>query len=653
MNKFCFIIFITFTIFSCKTDKNNDTFKTIKEIEFSRNLDTTVFANIVKRGNGEEIFWVTNSISKIADKNYMPLLRKLIDYDDPAIQKMAIFSLGQIGTTDCENLLIGMFKDQNYSIFKNEIVLALGRFTGKKGAGFLINDLKSFEDPLKALTIKNLSYIFKRNKKLNFISDTVNTYLNDNSNIVRNAAIYFFNRNSFLPAYFNLLNTKTPYNTIDYKYKLSAISKIVGNRQPDSLMLDSLKTSLLNKSFYKEPDWQKLIYKIKILSHYPDSLMINRIASYLKNENPHVRKEAIYALGKINSDLSKDLLLHHYDETSWTEKGFIILNLAKKYPNFIYRLIQQNLDQGTLFFKEMLLQSLAKINDRMSRAQLKQFLAVPEPRLQAVAFQELSRLRRLSYKDVEPALLSGNNMLTTYAANWLLDRPKYGELETLKSAYSKFSESKDSETLLSILEVINKLELSSSISFLDSIYLNTQNSDIAKIAKRGLAAFDIGAPEKVISGSFLFVPDSMIYDSEAIMITISTQKGDIELELWPKDSPLTVSNFIYLIKKGYYKNFLFHRVVSDFVIQGGDPSGTGWGGPGYSIPCEYNDKPFIRGSIGMATAGKDTGGSQFFICHSEQPHLNRRYTNFGIVKNGIEVVDKITKDDKILNIVIN
>ncbi len=104
---------------------------------------------------------------------------------------------------------------------------------------------------------------------------------------------------------------------------------------------------------------------------------------------------------------------------------------------------------------------------------------------------------------------------------------------------------------------------------------------------------------------------------------------------------------MHVLKKKYYDNIIFHRVVSDFVIQGGDPQGTGWGGPGYNIPCEYSPVPFVRGTVGMATAGKDTGGSQFFICHSEQPHLNGRYTVFGKVKSGMEVVDQIQIGDVI------
>ena len=372
------------------------------------------------------------------------------------------------------------------------------------------------------------------------------------------------------------------------------------------------------------------------------------MASYLKNENPHVRYNAIVALGKIKSDLSKSKLLQYYDHTNWAQKGLIILNLAKRYPDIIYRLIQQNLDQGNLHFKELLLQSLGKINNRDSRTLLKQFLNVPEPRLQAAAFQELDKLHRLSYKDVQLFLQSGNEMLTAFAAYWIIENPKSGKYEDLISAYSTFYELKNVETMVTIIEAINKLKDSKSIAFLDSTYVNTSHPDVAKVVAEGLKIFDIGVQEKEFVQNSLFVPDSIIYDNDLIDIILKTEKGDIEIELWPQEAPLTVSHFIYLIKRGYYKNLLFHRVVGDFVIQGGDPSRTGWGGPGYSIPCEYNNKPYFRGSVGMATAG-----SQFFICHSEQPHLNRRYTNFGIVKNGMDVVDKITKDDKIVDIFIN
>jgi cyclophilin family peptidyl-prolyl cis-trans isomerase/HEAT repeat protein len=126
---------------------------------------------------------------------------------------------------------------------------------------------------------------------------------------------------------------------------------------------------------------------------------------------------------------------------------------------------------------------------------------------------------------------------------------------------------------------------------------------------------------------------------------IETDKGTIEIELAVLDAPLTVENFVTLARKGYFNGLAVHRVVPDFVVQDGDPRGDGEGGPGYTIRDELNQRPYLRGTVGMALAGEDTGGSQFFITHSPQPHLDARYTVFGHVVNGMEVVDRIAPTD--------
>lgn len=128
---------------------------------------------------------------------------------------------------------------------------------------------------------------------------------------------------------------------------------------------------------------------------------------------------------------------------------------------------------------------------------------------------------------------------------------------------------------------------------------------------------------------------------------IETEKGNIVLELFDKDAPKTVENFEKLINKGYYDGLTFHRVIPNFVIQGGCPKGDGTGGPGYSIKCETKGNPrkHGRGALSMAHAGKDTGGSQFFITHSPQPHLDGVHTVFGQVIEGMDVVNKIKAKD--------
>ena len=139
--------------------------------------------------------------------------------------------------------------------------------------------------------------------------------------------------------------------------------------------------------------------------------------------------------------------------------------------------------------------------------------------------------------------------------------------------------------------------------------------------------------------------------------TLTTQYGDMKIEFFDKDAPITVDNFVRLAKSGYYDGLTFHRVIPDFVVQGGDPTGTGAGGPGYSIKCELtgDNQYHDRGVLSMAHAGKDTGGSQFFICHSRRntSHLDRKHTCFGKVTEGVDIVDQIRQGDKIEKIVVH
>ncbi len=137
--------------------------------------------------------------------------------------------------------------------------------------------------------------------------------------------------------------------------------------------------------------------------------------------------------------------------------------------------------------------------------------------------------------------------------------------------------------------------------------------------------------------------------------TIETSKGTIRLELFPEDAPGTVANFEKLANSGFYNGLKFHRVVPDFVIQGGCPKGDGTGGPGWKIKCETagNPRKHGRGALSMAHAGKDTGGSQFFITHVATPHLDGRHTVFGQVTAGQDVVDAIAVGDRMVSVTIS
>jgi peptidyl-prolyl cis-trans isomerase B (cyclophilin B) len=149
-------------------------------------------------------------------------------------------------------------------------------------------------------------------------------------------------------------------------------------------------------------------------------------------------------------------------------------------------------------------------------------------------------------------------------------------------------------------------------------------------------------------------PEMQIDPKKKYTVSMNTSKGIIEIELYTEHAPKTVNNFVFLIKEGFYDGVSFHRVIEDFVIQGGDPTGTGRGGPGYKFEDELKGNPLKheRGAISMANSGPNTNGSQFFIAHSPQSHLNGKHTVFGKVTKGLEIVDTIQQGDKMEQVTV-
>jgi peptidyl-prolyl cis-trans isomerase B (cyclophilin B) len=148
-------------------------------------------------------------------------------------------------------------------------------------------------------------------------------------------------------------------------------------------------------------------------------------------------------------------------------------------------------------------------------------------------------------------------------------------------------------------------------------------------------------------------PIPMIIDvNKKYSATIKTAKGDLVLELYPKDAPVTVNNFVSLARSGFYDGVIFHRIIPGFMAQGGDPTGTGTGGPGYKFQDEFSQRTHVTGALSMANSGPNTNGSQFFICYAPQPHLNGKHTVFGQLTSGMDVLTKLVNGDKMIQVTI-
>jgi cyclophilin family peptidyl-prolyl cis-trans isomerase len=290
----------------------------------------------------------------------------------------------------------------------------------------------------------------------------------------------------------------------------------------------------------------------------------------------------------------------------------------------------------------------------------------PDPRVREVAYAALAPAPSMPLEDSVHSLFAIGLRDTDFyvratVIGALADRPSITDLAAVLASYSQAARDSANDARLAAIQYVVELwkrdstalnatwlaELSRTPIPADpleraagkAIPVWSKWGSVAP-APRGLAWYERVVREMVMPGNV----------GKTLNATIHTVRGPIRLELFGADAPITVWNFLNLARSGYYRNTRFHRVVPNFVAQDGDPRDDGNGGPGYAIRDEMNRHRYERGAVGMALSGPDTGGSQYFITHSPQPHLDGHYTVFGKVIRGFEVLDKLVQGDLIIRV---
>ncbi len=289
-----------------------------------------------------------------------------------------------------------------------------------------------------------------------------------------------------------------------------------------------------------------------------------------------------------------------------------------------------------------------------SRAdELLSLAADPQAQVSEAALEGLKKLPGEAASERLRAVLARDDVaLSATVAGVAAEWKDPGWATLLLEAYARFEKSHESETQQAILEALGPLGNRVALPLLEEVAAGPDRN-LARSARKSLALLGkkVSPTEEELPGSGPTPVSSRLPSrEESDSAILHTERGPVHLRLLGDEAPGTVRNFVTLARRGYYDGLTFHRVVPNFVTQGGCPRGDGWGGPGYSIRCEINPVPYRRGTVGMALAGKDTGGSQFFICHSPQPHLDGRYTVFGEVVEGMETVDLLQEGDRILRV---
>ncbi len=374
--------------------------------------------------------------------------------------------------------------------------------------------------------------------------------------------------------------------------------------------------------------------------------------------DPALQVEVVTALGALKAAPAVDRLLDRLADPSPTMRAAVVGALASiEGPAFLQVLSGVDPDPDWRV-RVAVATALGTLGDAVPEAAWKPYLDDTDRRtwsatMKALGAAKTPETRATLERLLRARLTSEDVVVRATAAEILAETRPADAAAVLAAAWQASRTDVDIDARVAILEGLVALKADTARPLLTEA-LADRDWALRLKAKNMLRALDPAStaePERP-APTRLDLPDYVALGAPTVSprVYVDTSKGAIEIALAVLDAPLTTHNFARLADRGFFNGLRIHRVVPDFVVQDGDPRGDGNGGPGYTIRDELNDLPYLRGTVGMALSGPDTGGSQWFITHSPQPHLDAKYTVFGHVVAGMDVVDTLTQDDTIVHV---
>ncbi|MDQ3019804.1 MAG: peptidylprolyl isomerase [Bacteroidota bacterium] len=649
---------------------------------------------------------VINALANIGDSNFVSKLNFLLagpfeNYPTLNDLKASAFMLGQIQSDESRSMIELMLDNNTDSLSESEgyfinslgrvgdeinlknldsrdfsgdemnraLAMSLGRFALRKiqneKSVYLLKKLTSTND---TLTLRNIAFALWRTGEKSFLNNAKQEIYSLSKSNDAQTRMWAYNAMGKLQDKLLLMHTLESFGSEnDWRVKINMLNSLT------NFHLDSI------------PDLTKQLYSV--------------LSDAIGDENEHIGLTGINVLGKIFSDIKKSnnnaakslsqeikkefiYSLDSIDNISWRQKSELANSMS-----LIFRdeakseLFKAFRNTNNYDLKSGIIKAFGNFNDGMVYKEVRDTISADVQRYNAknpntsgdmIGSMDLAKLYRgfvemLSNLD-EKTDDENQNITRLIFTEFVSSKdPAIVDicLSALKdSLYLKYRDETVSILLFDYNELVNPKDYDLNLIFIDAMK-DLNNDNVIKVLENNLNSeyYEIGkssaeALEKITGKKYEFNSKPRTdFDWDYIentfqnkFVTLNTNKGEIKIELLPDAAPFTVMNFLKLAEKNFYDGTIFHRVVSNFVIQGGDPTGTGYGGPGYSIRSEFNPLTYERGMVGMASSGKDTEGSQFFITHSSTPHLDARYTIFGKVVEGMDIVDEIMIGDYIENI---
>ena len=641
----------------------DNTISEIKRLEYLRDANPDKFIVWLNSENPNIRLKAVEALGKIQDKSSIPWVGNRLGDADPRVRSAAAFAIGQFFSPQAEQIVSDAIVYEADKQTKARLITALGKDGTDKSFHFMRDFVETNNrDFQKAATVACgiLSYRgFTPFSVLQSLGILVQTNRDADVRWRSAYALYRAGSPTEIKSLFKAVDDPDSFTRFFALRGLRVIASVMRTPQYQSyknseIMKDAAELTH-SDDFYdkislaaKDSLWYVRVAALKLMGNLRSRYYLPALKNALNDPHPHVRQTSFESLSNYRTVPASVFLEFINNCGDWRSAGFALENLAKVHPAKALRIIKQSIDKlgwPENYFHISALKTiggkeanvlLLKLADGDNLPQVSCVLDAPVDRFKPPT---PFLLKKLQYNDPS---------ITTIVATHFAFRKDPRVVPYLLKAYQHFRAPRDIEPMESILVALDSIRSREAVPLLET-ELSNPFPTIRFRAREALEritgkTYQLPKAEKQPLTRFDFPP---LDPSSHPKIKLHTSKGDIVLVLYPGKAPVTCANFVQLVKQGFYNGLYFHRVVPGFVVQGGDPRGDGWGGPGYTIPCEYNDLFYDRGVVGMAHAGKDTGGSQFFITHTPQPHLNGRHTAFGRVISGMKVVDSIEMFDKI------
>jgi cyclophilin family peptidyl-prolyl cis-trans isomerase/HEAT repeat protein len=435
----------------------------------------------------------------------------------------------------------------------------------------------------------------------------------------------------------------------------------------DSAGLDRSAVARRVADLVDDRDVQVRINALRTLATYEDAAFASAAAEAASDRDRNARVQALGTLGQLGGATAASILAERVTRGTFAERRQALLGMARAARDEALIQAAAWITNDEWTFRAAGAEALAIIGGDTALAWSEGLTRDEDARVVARGFSALGSVDSLRARAVARDLIGhADPVVRTVAATTMRDDPRRTDVDLLVSAYRQALQDQISDARVAVvhaLAAVAELGYSERMAVEDQFLSRFPTSDDYLVRRAAAARFPAAAAlwgdESPITTrrtleDYRDVTRRLVMPAERDgvlpRLVIETERGTIRLTLYAGDAPISVDALLRLADRNYFDGSAWHRVVPNFVIQDGDPRGDGWGGPGFALRDEINRHRYETGTVGMALSGPDTGGSQFFITHNPQPHLDGTYTVIGRVDEGMDVVNRVTQGERIRRI---